>query len=192
MKKEVLVLCDGFDSFVRGNDEILSISQFPPKQNLRLQIDNLSHKILKNFDETCRDLLDIAAFVYYADSSVSRGTNKDVFNQEWSRKFRFVIPVRQPAVWSASNITNSLVELLGFLTEDYYEFEFLRRDPKPEQLILSGFDEASPFSQDADSVLLYSGGMDALTGAIYLASIALRMLFAAAERAGLFLRFLIR
>ena len=40
----------------------------------------------------------------------------------WRRKFRFVVPVRRPDLWTS--IHPVLIETLSFLSDDEYDFEF--------------------------------------------------------------------
>jgi 7-cyano-7-deazaguanine synthase in queuosine biosynthesis len=85
---------------------------------------------------------------------------------DWRRRFRFVIPVRRPDVWAARELMTLLSETLGFLSEDEYRFEFVAlQDPV-------GFDSyldlRSPVREPepADEVVLFSGGLDSLGGAV--------------------------
>jgi 7-cyano-7-deazaguanine synthase in queuosine biosynthesis len=167
MKKHI-VLCGGasLPDNESGDFEIVLANPNKPHPNLRYSIDNVSHKLLKNLDGLSRDLLDTATYVYHADNSVNRGTNKDVFDVNWTRCFKFIIPVRHPEIWQSDSIKNLIVELLEFLTEDIYEFVFIKRMQDDEQLILSDFTDKLPYGDDADCVLLFSGGMDSLAGVV--------------------------
>jgi 7-cyano-7-deazaguanine synthase in queuosine biosynthesis len=83
----------------------------------------------------------------------------------WRRKFRFVIPVRQPGLWSSDTVTAALGETISFLSEDDYEFEFrqLGKPPSVETYFpLSGVDaKLTP-----DEVILFSGGLDSFAGTV--------------------------
>ncbi len=167
--RDIIVRCDHAVPPLRSRDSqanVLEINQYAPNWNLRLGIANVSHKLLADLNTLARDLLDIAAFVYYADQSVARGTEKDVFNEDWARHFNFVIPVRNQQVWQRKAVVSNLIELLTYLTEDDYCFTFVERQARPEQLTLKEFSKALPFHPDADCVMLFSGGMDSLAGAI--------------------------
>ena len=84
----------------------------------------------------------------------------------WRRSFRFVIPVRNPNHWNDRNVLESLCSTLSFLSEDDYAFEFEKATnavPFEDYLELSD-DGSAAFK--ADEVVLFSGGLDSLSGAI--------------------------
>ena len=168
---KVLVLCDHVDknrTEVNGEyDAVISINPTPPDQNLRLQIDNITHRVLSQLDPLSQDLLEIAAYIYYADCSTARGTETDVYADKWKRRFDFVIPVSNPTIWNNSNIINLLEESLSFLTGDEYSFSFVSPRPKPAQLYMTFTDIISPFP-NSDCICLFSGGLDSLIGSLYI------------------------
>lgn len=109
------------------------------------------------------DLLLIAASVFTADALISRGGNSRAdFGEGWYRDLRFVIPVREVEFWRGQ--TEPLANLLEFLTGDRFEFSFVHRAHKnPAQSdLLQG--ERRP--AEADRIILFSGGLDSLTGAL--------------------------
>jgi hypothetical protein len=76
-----LVICNHakLDTVPQGRyDQTIRINCIPPRINLNLHIDNITHRILSNLNPLAQDLLEIAAYVYYADCTVPRGTDKDV------------------------------------------------------------------------------------------------------------------
>jgi hypothetical protein len=114
------------------------------------------------------DLLELAAYVYSADWATSRGGEASRgMGAEWRRKFRFVIPVRRPELWSSAPVLDALSETQGFLTDDEYQFEFEehRGSPPggPEYLELG--DEATA-RFEPDEMVLFSGGLDSLAGVV--------------------------
>ncbi|MCA8972766.1 MAG: 7-cyano-7-deazaguanine synthase, partial [Planctomycetes bacterium] len=107
------------------------------------------------------DLLLIAAAVFAADAQTGRGGEvRENVGAAWSREFRFVIPVLDAAFWR-SNV-GALVNALEFLTGDRFAFEFLHRERserrQPSLALTGGLPRA-------DEVVLFSGGLDSLTGA---------------------------
>ncbi len=166
----ILALCDNAKPSgpIEGFDDVLHINQNPPGRNLRLEVWNISHWLLRKLDSVNRDLLDIAAFIYYADNSVRRGTEKDLFQENWVRRFTFVIPVRELEIWQRETVTSNLIDLLEYLTEDKFTFIFTQREEVPEQLSFKTISDALPPSPNADGVALFSGGLDSLAGAVYL------------------------
>lgn len=151
-----------------GSIETLQINPTEPNRNLRLKIQNISHKLLMDLKDVSRDLIDIASYIYYADTSINRGTNKDIFHNDWIRDFHFVIPVRNLGLWQEKAIKEKLISTLSFLTQDSYDFSFVKHEPEFKQKIFKELREALPYHADADCVSLFSGGMDSLSGAVHL------------------------
>lgn len=149
-------------------DRTLEISASPPGQNLRLNIDNVTHRMLSRLDPLSRDLLEVAAYVYYADCSIRRGTEADIYARHWRRKFKFVVPVSDPDVWNSPEIKGSLEETLEFVSGDEFSFDF-RPPPRPQptQLIFNFASRTGAFV-DCDCVSLFSGGLDSLIGTLFL------------------------
>lgn len=151
-----------------GSIKTLQINSTNPKQNLRLQIHNISHKLLMEIADASRDLIDIASYIYYADTSLNRGTTKDIFHNNWIRDLHFVIPVRKLGLWQDKAIKDKLISTLSFLTQDSYDFSFVEHKPELKQKIFTELNKALPYQEDADCVSLFSGGMDSLSGAVHL------------------------
>jgi 7-cyano-7-deazaguanine synthase in queuosine biosynthesis len=111
------------------------------------------------------DLLEIAAYVHCADQIVSRGGEVSRgLGADWRRDLRFIVPVREPDRWSSPEVRGSLQRLLGFMSDDTFRFEFVdMRDPPPVEGYLNFGEEIGDRS---DEVLLFSGGLDSLAGAV--------------------------
>jgi 7-cyano-7-deazaguanine synthase in queuosine biosynthesis len=148
-------------------DLSLPINPLPPKQNLRLRIDNITHRILTTLAPQAQDLVEIASYVYYADCSVSRGTEADVYGDAWRRTFHFVIPVSDPNRWNDPALRDPLTEMLEFVSGDHFSFTFVPPNPKAEQLHFWS-PKASPPFPGSDSICLFSGGLDSLIGSLLL------------------------
>jgi hypothetical protein len=112
------------------------------------------------------DLLELAAYVYTADQAVTRGGTREFdYGSRWRRHFRFEVPVRRPEVWGQREVTAALTETLSFLSDDDFEFAFMRyRDPPPVERYLYG--EVAEEGGDFEEVMLFSGGLDSLGGAV--------------------------
>jgi 7-cyano-7-deazaguanine synthase in queuosine biosynthesis len=143
------------------------INAIPPKRNLKLHIDNITHAILKTINPLAQDLLEVAAYVYYADCSEKRGSEVDVYAERWRREFEFVIPVSNPDIWNKSEIKDLLIETIEFLSGDKFSFTFIPPKPRPVQLFINWPDIAPPYPR-ASCICLFSGGIDSLIGSIYL------------------------
>jgi 7-cyano-7-deazaguanine synthase in queuosine biosynthesis len=168
---KILVICNqGNGKALPGkasHDETIAINPNPPRQNLKLHIESITHRILSELNPLAHDLLEIAAYVYYADCSISRGRETDVYAEKWQRKFDFIIPVSDPSRWNEPEVRDLLKETLDFLTGDDFSFTFTPPRPWPGQLYLSFAGTLPPFP-NADSICLFSGGIDSLVGSLFL------------------------
>lgn len=111
------------------------------------------------------DLLELAAYVYCADRWSGRGAKDAVEYHGWSRAFHFHMKVRDFAFWSEPSIAEKLKTTLTFLSGDReVDFAFQPgHDTPPASL----FDMAgvSLNSLSNARVVLFSGGLDSLSGA---------------------------
>ncbi|WP_412049473.1 7-cyano-7-deazaguanine synthase [Hoeflea sp. Naph1] len=122
--------------------------------------------MVSNIPSLLFDLLEIAAYIYCADQRASRGT--DTLSQAgaaWRRSMHFTIPVRNPDVWSGSELQDALRKTIGFLSDDTYEFTFVRAD-EPFAENDAYFEQLSDQAGDIEEVALFSGGLDSFAGAI--------------------------
>ena len=165
-KNEHLVLCGGLVGH-HGQSPRITLDLHPRRGNVHLEIANLNRRLLANIPDSLIDLLEIASYVYAADSAISRGGRMDAqMGAQWRRRFRFVIPVRLPALWSSSGVMSSLVETLSFLSEDDYQFEFQRLVERPATTDYFELPDADVVGFAPDEVVLFSGGLDSFAGAI--------------------------
>jgi hypothetical protein len=143
----------------------LALDLHGPHPNVRLYFEEVLEKMCAGLPDEYRDLLEIAAYVYTADGAVPRGGGTDSdFGASWRRRLFFRVPVRRHDVWSDPRVRGQLVAMLGFLTEDVYEFDFvpMKSVPAPGYL-----DYGDPTLYcDVDQVILFSGGLDSLGGAV--------------------------
>ena len=163
---ERLVLCGGSAGKARSGEKILRLQAYGPDRNIKLNLDDLSRKLAANVPEVLTDLLEIATYVYAADGATSRGgLTMRAMGADWHRRFRFVIPVRNPDLWSSPPVQELLTDTLGFLSDDTYQFEFLRlQEPVGLQYYL-GLGAAFTEDRRRREVVLFSGGLDSLAGA---------------------------
>jgi hypothetical protein len=162
---ERLVLCGGAKR--TGGDYTLRLALDGRSQNITLKLEDISRRLVKNVPGLLIDLVEIATYVYCADQATSRGGEvQQGMGNDWRRDFRFVIPVRNPGHWSARNIVEALSSTLSFLSDDNYAFEFEKAtNPVPIQDYLE-FGDDGDTGFKADEVVLFSGGLDSLGGAI--------------------------
>lgn len=165
---EVIVLGDGAKPPARisGDERVLRLETSGNSPNVRLQIDIFRMKFLRDLPKRLDDLLRLAAFVYSADTRVSRGSRKDIFGDKWSRMFRMILPVWDIDFWKNPAVQEMLAETLQSLTGDKYSFEFVQRSSDvPQQRILNFKQSFSPFP-DVDLIVLFSGGTDSLAAVL--------------------------
>jgi hypothetical protein len=113
-----------------------------------------------------RDLIDIAAYVYAADSAITRGSGTDQdLGTAWRRCLFFRIPVRRPDLWRDSGVLGQLARTLSFLAEDEYHFQF---EPLRDEPPFQGYFEFRDDDEggEVQEVVLFSGGLDSLAGAV--------------------------
>ena len=163
-----IFLCDGARMPARWQDEVehpaqcLNHSGLDPEVNL--QIENLSHVLLGSIDRRAWDLVKIASYAYFADQSVSRGGESDVYNTKWHRQMRLAIPISDPQFWKRGSTSAALHAALGFVSDDTWEFHFTKARGEQSQLTLQ-LPEDELYS-DPDCVVLFSGGADSLGAAV--------------------------
>ena len=116
----------------------------------------------------CLDLLEIAAYVFAADRLTSRGPRRAVEYQSWSRRLHFIVKVRDFQFWSQSDVREALKSALRFATGDLdYTFTFQPGHTTPPTNLFDREDFSMENDRDL-SIMLFSGGLDSLAGAVQL------------------------
>lgn len=106
------------------------------------------------------DLLDVAMAVYAADRRSLRDFKRANTGQ---RRIHIHLAVREPTIWASSEISGQLRELLSWLSEDVWSFEFVKREAAPWPAESKSFLFQLPPERPA-TVSLFSGGLDSLAG----------------------------
>ena len=140
------------------------------KPNVHIRFENVARIFHQHLSPRLVDLLEIASYVYGADCATSRGKGwmDDDSTEPWGRDLAFVIPVREPAFWNSAGISSLMTEVLSFLSNDKYSFTFvpLEHDRSYQQQYFEFGDlEDWPF-YGPEKVLMFSGGLDSLAGAV--------------------------
>ena len=140
------------------------------KPNVHIRFENVARIFHQHLSPRLVDLLEIASYVYGADCATSRGKGwmDDASTEPWGRDLAFVIPVREPAFWNSAGISSLMTEVLSFLSNDKYSFTFvpLEHDRSYQQQYFEFGDlEDWPF-YGPEKVLMFSGGLDSLAGAV--------------------------
>ena len=163
----VRVWC-GPDDPPRGEKSLYTrrLNSIPPNVNVYLKAWNISERLVQNLNASSLDLLEIAAYIYSADQSVTRGGSTFPKNgRNWYRQFELSIPVRHPEIWNREQVSDKLTELLSFMSDDDYRFVFRPLVGDWPRDSYFEFDEGKPWFEP-DSILLFSGGLDSLTGVV--------------------------
>lgn len=128
---------------------------------------SLFHECFKNVNARLIDFIEIATFIYVADQCVVRCQNRvDPHGILWNRRMNMIIAVQDLDFWSRGDVKECLEKLLRFLSDDCYCFSFTKMtEDHPEQQYLV-FDENLGASNKPERVMLFSGGLDSLGGAI--------------------------
>jgi hypothetical protein len=130
----------------------------------------LAEIFLQHLTPRLIDLLEIASYVFSADCATPRGKTwtDDHSKEPWERDLVFVIAVREPSFWERPAIKRVLEELLNFLSNDKFSFTFvqLERDRADQQEYFEFGDFKSWPFHGPDRVLMFSGGLDSLAGAV--------------------------
>lgn len=168
VSNEHVILCGGLSA--PGNligKAPVRLATLGKESNVTLKVSDISRKMIANIPPVLTDLLEIASYVYSADQAVKRGgvSSRD-YGAKWRRQFQFYIPVREPDLWSSEPVLSALCDTLEFLSDDEYKFSFEKlTEPSPLEQYLD-FDTGGAAGFQAEEVLLFSGGLDSLGGAI--------------------------
>ena len=119
------------------------------------------------------DLLQIAAMVFCADRMSRRSERESINNKGWSRSFDFHISVLDYDFWNDDRIKTALSEAQVFMTGDRaFSFEFQKADKghfmekKYHQISLFQNEGYGITGIEDYDVMLFSGGLDSLAGAL--------------------------
>ena len=143
----------------------LSYSRDDLQCNVNLQLPRFVDDVF-HLPDRILDLLEIAAYVFAADRSMSRGPKDALEFHAWPRSMHFVIRVRDHIFWNRPAVKEKLSAALVFMTGDReYKFEFI---PGHKTLPNSLFDreDFKIETRGASSVILFSGGLDSLAGVL--------------------------
>lgn len=168
MNRDFQIIC-GQGSANTDSESVLNLNlcKDSEEENITLRIEDIHQNLIRDIPPQFHDLIEIAAYVYCADQMICR-THQDVdsFGGNWRRNLEFQIPVRQPDLWNSSEVISALTDLLSFLSGDAYQFTFSKTNNTPDFQRYLGFDEKAMKQQPPEQVIMFSGGLDSLAGAI--------------------------
>jgi 7-cyano-7-deazaguanine synthase in queuosine biosynthesis len=137
------------------------------KKNVTLEITDITDRMAEPLPEVVEDLVELAALVYAADQFCKRtGPKSFDYGDKWHRTFRFEVAVRRPDFWRQHEVLDALIEMLSFLSDDDYEFAFSKWKNPPAFSGYLDFKKNSPLPSPPERVMLFSGGLDSLAGAV--------------------------
>lgn len=156
--------------FNRGDDGPLgelAIRINCPDETFHIAVEKIAANAVAHVDDLLLDLLDIAASIFAADGSVTRGgATRQHFGAGWRRRLQFTIPLRAPSIWQHADVIAALTDAVGFLTDDDVTFTFEGGRVDTANSDYFDFDVASSDAFRLDEVALFSGGLDSLAGAL--------------------------
>jgi len=158
--------CGGTDILPSERCEQRSLDVQGIARNINLRIGDISKVLVSNIPDVLLDLLEVAAYVYCADQQTRRGSEYLTdYGTDWRREMIFRIPVRSHAIWQREEIHEALADMLGFLSDDHYTFEFVAaRSPLAEKETY--FSHLTDGADQPDEIALFSGGLDSFAGIV--------------------------
>ena len=154
--------------------EIINLSNHQYDQvaeNITTRFDRFIHTP-QELPDRIIDLIHIASYVFCADRCANRGERTSLSNSSWSRKWQFTIPVLDFDFWSSCQVKTALSDALVFMTGDKsFDFQFSKASCEPlkteayQTSLFSNSDVNTQLGKNID-VMLFSGGLDSLAGAI--------------------------
>jgi 7-cyano-7-deazaguanine synthase in queuosine biosynthesis len=154
---------------LRGSGSPLALNLWGGEdvKNINFDFGDVHSKVLSSFSPRFVDLAEIAAYIYCADQAISRvKMDVDRFGADWRRSFRIFVPVREPGFWKSQEVKTALCETLNFLSDEFFEFTFFKAQNPPLIQGYLTYKEITAPIQEVEQVMLYSGGLDSLAGAV--------------------------
>lgn len=171
MQTKKFVLCGNVSaegiSADQKDDIRLRLSGVQGEGNITLRVEDIHSKMFSSVPTKFHDLLEIATYVYSADQMIVRGADDvDNFGDGWRRDLHFVVPVRNPDFWNSAEMKDALASTLGFLSDDNYEFSFVKLEQDHSIQEYLEFNDAQAIYGKPEQVVMFSGGLDSLAGAL--------------------------
>jgi len=131
------------------------------RQELRLDLSQFASLASRSLRPSEVDWLRVALFCYAADRLASRSPKGAGNYDHWSRRIKVTIPVADPKIWQV--FREDVQDALNYLTSDTWTLAFTLRNGEfeEEQQI-----QAPTIKSEPENVLLFSGGLDSLAGAV--------------------------
>jgi hypothetical protein len=147
----------------------INLDAISDNHNVKIRFEDVARTFQHNISPRLMDFLEIASYVFTADCSTQRGEWKDDKGEEpWGRDLAFLIGVREPEFWEAPRIKGLIHQVLRFLSNDTYSFQFvsLEKERRAQTPYFEFRDRDDwPFHKP-DRVVMFSGGLDSLAGIV--------------------------
>jgi hypothetical protein len=131
------------------------------RQSVKLNADGFFKTLLTLPSHRCLDLLRIATGIFAVDRISKRKKRRD--NEDGIRQLHLVFEVQGVGFWAQSDIQRLLEEILSFLTDDDWSFEFKQAQRARGDLGHQDF-LGLPGTFQPRHAALYSGGLDSAAG----------------------------
>ncbi|MGZ5434570.1 MAG: 7-cyano-7-deazaguanine synthase [Pyrinomonadaceae bacterium] len=155
-----------FDFSLAGNvsgglQQKAALSDMPAFAEYYVDDERLAIPFGNSLPPLLADWIDVAVASYFADRFAVRRTRLGGKRQQyhWGRVVKLRVGLRAPEIWRREEVSQCLSDLLGFITGDKWQFEFVeyRGDPRPSEVNV----QATLFPLTGPTrVALYSGGLD--------------------------------
>ena len=153
----------------KGEQHTLIHDPGSSKQNVTIELPNFVLSV-SHLSPRIKDLLEIAGYVFAADRNIPRGPDNAVEFQNWGRSFHFHFKVRDFAFWNQQDVKQKLSAALCFMSGDKkYEFTF-QKGQSDSPMNLFDREEFKINTEKKTDIVLFSGGLDSLTGTVELLS----------------------
>jgi 7-cyano-7-deazaguanine synthase in queuosine biosynthesis len=169
VRKPRTFFCGGATAEIEPGQIVVHLNTTGPESNVNLRLEDVAKVMTSALSPRVLDFLEIAAYIYAADSAVDRDTAwlDQGSTEPWSREFTFHVAVRDLSFWSGPRTVVLLTRLLTFLSDDAYDFHFHQMENEvPVQMYLEFGDFHDWPFKNVERVLMFSGGLDSLAGAI--------------------------
>ncbi len=156
-----------FCNLPRASETEFHLKTWGPGQNVYSKIEALEG-VFSTIPDRFMDFLDIATFVYCGDQAIPRSQGiTDTHDTHWYRGLHFNIGVRDVVFWQTPEVSQKLVEVLSFLSGECISFDFKKLEQERSRNNYFDFVGKWDENEKPDQVMLFSGGLDSLGGAIF-------------------------
>lgn len=150
-----------------GGERELEVRFTGKGANFRLETDRIEYQMTSEIGPRLLDLLEIAAAVFCADTSFSRGPlDQRREGRTWRRSLDFQFAVRDIDFWGRHEVALLLRETIEFMTGDSVSCGFVAAESRPTLQNYFKFDTSESHAFGIDEVIMFSGGLDSLAGTL--------------------------